>query len=188
MTLYINACVRQDSRTRRLAEYLLRKLPPPVEEVRVWELDYPPMDAAFLQRRDALLAAGALDAPCFALARQFAAAEDIVVAAPYWDLSFPAALKCYFEQVNVVGLTFRYSPEGVPEGLCRAKRLYYVSTAGGAFTPDAYGFGYIKALAQSFYHIPDVTLIQAVGLDLQGAEVERLLQQAERNIDRLLEA
>ena len=188
MTLYINACVRQESRTRRLAEYLLQKLPPPVEEVRVWELDAPPMDAAALRRRDALCAAGALDAPCFALARQFAAAADIVVAAPYWDLSFPAALKCYLEQVNVAGLTFRYTPEGVPQGLCRAGRLFYVSTAGGTCTPEAYGFGYVKALAQSFYHIPKVELVQAAGLDLPGAEVERLLGRARRDIDRLLDS
>ena len=30
----------------------------------------------------------------------------------------------------MVGITFRYTSEGVPEGLCRAKRLNYVTTAG----------------------------------------------------------
>ena len=43
----------------------------------------------------------------FDLARQFARAEIIVMAAPYWDLSFQAALKQYLEQVNVVGITCR---------------------------------------------------------------------------------
>ena len=60
----------------------------------------------------------------FELARQFAAADQIVIAAPYWDLSFPAALKQYFEQINVLGITFAYTPEGVPKGLCRARKLY----------------------------------------------------------------
>ena len=58
----------------------------------------------------------------FDLARQFARAEIIVMAAPYWDLSFQAALKQYLEQVNVVGITFRYSEEGQPVPLCRARR------------------------------------------------------------------
>ena len=106
----------------------------------------------------------------FTLARQFAAADEIVIAAPYWDLSFPAVLKQYIEQINVVGITFRYTPEGIPEGLCRASRLTYVMTAGGEFVPEEYGFGYMKALAESFYGIPEVQLIKAVGLDIAGAE------------------
>ena len=36
----------------------------------------------------------------------------IVIAAPYWDLSFPAVLKTYLEQINVLGVTFDYSDDG----------------------------------------------------------------------------
>ena len=101
-----------------------------------------------------------------------------MIAAPFWDLSFPAVLKQYFEQINVIGVTFRYTPQGVPEGLCRAGRLTYVTTAGGEFVPEDYGFGYVKALAQTFYGIPDVRLIKAVGLDLVGADPEAILNAA----------
>ena len=41
----------------------------------------------------------------------------------------------YFEQINVLGITFVYTPEGYPKGLCRAKALYYVTTAGGCYVP-----------------------------------------------------
>ena len=75
--------------------------------------------------RDRLISEGSLDSPVFDLARQFSEAETIVIAAPYWDLSFPAVLKQYFEQVNVVGITFRYTEEGIPEGLCKADRIFY---------------------------------------------------------------
>lgn len=51
--------------------------------------------------------------PLFRYAKQFAQAADIVVAAPYWDLSFPAILKVYLEQICVTGLTFQYTPEGI---------------------------------------------------------------------------
>ena len=91
---------------------------------------------------------------------------EIVVAAPYWDLSFPAALKQYFEQINVLGITFKYSAEGTPIPLCKAKELIYVTTAGGAFVPEEFGFGYVKALAQGFYGIPDVRQVREVGLDI----------------------
>jgi len=175
MILLINACVRRESRTKRLADRLLAKKAGPVEEVRLIDIDFPAVDEAFLNKSDRLIAAGRFDAPTFALARQFASADEIVIAAPFWDLSFPASLKQYFEQINVVGITFRYTPEGVPEGLCNAKKLTCVATAGGDFFPEEYGFGYIRALAQSFYGIQSVELVKATGLDIVGRDPEAIL-------------
>ena len=107
----------------------------------------------------------------------------IVIAAPYWDLSFPAVLKQYLEQVSVVDITFTYTPEGIPKGLCKAKRLYYVTTAGGDYAPDEYGFGYVESLCKSLYGIQDVKLIKAVGLDIVGADVENILAESKKEID-----
>ena len=177
MLLYINACVRAQSRTKRLADRLIEKLGGGAERLDLASLSFPVADEAFLDRRDRLIAAGAFDDPLFDLARQFATADRIVIAAPYWDLSFPAALKQYVEQINVLGITFAYTPEGVPKGLCRAKKLYYVMTAGGTYVPEEYGFGYVRTLARSFYGIEDVELIQAVGLDLVGADPEGILRE-----------
>ena len=178
MVLFVNPCVRGDSRTKRLADCLLSKIGRPVTELRLEEQRFPPVDEDFLRERDRMIAEGTLEAPVFEMARQFALADEIVIAAPYWDLSFPAVLKQYLEQINVVGVTFRYTPEGIPEGLCRAKKLYYVMTAGGLYCPEEYGYGYVKALAQSFYGIPETELIRAVGLDLDGADAEEILRQA----------
>lgn len=116
--------------------------------------------------------------PAYTPARQFAEADIIVVAAPYWDLSFPAILKAYFEQVNVLGLTFEYTDDGFPRGLCKAKKLVYVTTAGGPIISDEYGYGYVKALAQGFYGIVDVHQVKAEGLDMVGADVEKILSRA----------
>ena len=195
MILFVNACVRKESRTKILADRLLAKLKEDtkcnpendikntaenvIEELRLEEMSFPAADEAFLQKRDALLAAGKFEEPLFAPARQFASADTIVIAAPYWDLSFPAALKQYIEQVNVVGITFEYTPEGFPRGLCRAKKLYYVMTAGGTYVPEEFGYGYVKALAQNFYGIQDVELIKAVGLDIIGADVNKIIGEAE---------
>ncbi len=176
MTLFINACVRKDSRTRRLAERFLSGSEKRYEEVRLCDVELPPVDEDYLTRRDRLAADGRFDDPLFDLARQFAAADEIVIAAPFWDLSFPAALKQYIEHINAVGVTFYYTPEGVPAGLCRAKRLTYITTAGGEFVPDEFGFGYIKALAQNFWGIPEVDLISAQGLDIVGADTEGILR------------
>ena len=183
--LFIDACVRKESRTRRLAEKLLVKLNGPHETIRLHEISFPIADEEFLIKRDRLVSEGKLDDKMFDLARQFSEAECIVIAAPYWDLSFPASLKQYLEQVNVVGISFRYSEEGVPIGLCNAKKLYYVTTAGGGFAPEEFGFGYVKALAQNYYGIQDCELIKAVGLDIVGADVETIMRAAEQDNDLL---
>lgn len=178
MVLFINACVRKGSRTKMLADCLLSKLGEQAEEVRLSEISFPAVDEVFLQSRDRLIASGDYDNHLFALSRQFAKADQIVIAAPYWDLSFPASLKQYFEQINVLGITFMYTPEGLPKGLCKAKKLYYIMTAGGMYVPEDFGFGYVKSLAQSFYGIDDVELIKAVGLDIDGADVESIMKAA----------
>lgn len=186
MILYINACVRKDSRTRCLAEYLLAKMDDEVTELKVHDLTYPKMDEEFIDLRNAA-AENDAEAPCLALSRQFAAADTIVVAAPFWDLSFPSALKTYFEQVCVVGVTFAYNEEGYPYGMCKAKKLYYVTTAGGPIDSDAYGFGYIKALATDFYHIPEIYAVKAENLDMDWADVDQIMAKAKTDIDALFQ-
>ena len=186
MLLFINACVRKESRTKRLADYLIARLEEPVREEKLFAQTFPVTDQAFLAMRDEKIAAEAFDDPCFALAREFAAADTVVVAAPYWDLSFPAMLKQYFEQINVTGVTFSYSPEGIPVTRCRAKRLYYVTTAGGKIFSDECGFGYVKMLAKGLYQIPLVQQVKAEGLDVEGADVPAILRRAEMDIDRLV--
>ena len=177
--LYVNACVRKESRTKWLAEKLLSKLGEPYEELRLEKIAFPIVNEEYLNRRDQLISSGDFQSPMFDLARQFSEAETIVIAAPFWDLSFPSMLKQYLEQINVVGITFKYSEEGVPVALCKAKRLFYVTTAGGFYVPEDYGFGYVKALAQNYYGIQDVRQISAVGLDIDKADVDAIMSAAE---------
>ena len=178
MILFVNACVREDSRTERLAKALLARVQGEVQEVKLEDIEFEVTDAAFLKKREALIAEGKFGDEMFGLARQFAEADCIVMAAPYWDLSFPASLKQYIEHINAMGVTFEYTPEGYPKSLCKAKELHYVMTAGGSFVPEEFGFGYIKTLAESFYGIKDVKLYKALGLDVYGADVEGIMKKA----------
>ena len=183
--LYVNACVRKESRTKRLADKLLSKLGEPYEELCLEKIAFPIVNEEYLNKRDQLISAGDFQSPAFDLARKFSEAKTIVIAAPFWDLSFPSMLKQYLEQINVVGITFKYSEEGVPVALCKANRLFYVTTAGGLYVPEDYGFGYVKALAQNFYGIQDVRKIEAVGFDIYGANVNSIMKDAEDTLSEM---
>ena len=183
--LYVNACVRKESRTKRLADKLLSKLGEPYEELCLEKIAFPIVNEEYLNKRDQLISAGDFQSPAFDLARKFSEAKTIVIAAPFWDLSFPSMLKQYLEQINVVGITFKYSEEGVPVALCKANTLFYVTTAGGLYVPEDYGFGYVKALAQNFYGIQDVRKIEAVGFDIYGANVNSIMKDAEDTLSEM---
>ncbi len=110
----------------------------------------------------------------FDYAKQFASADTIVIAAPYWDLSFPALLKTYFENIYITGIVSEYDENGLPHGLCRANELYYVTTAGGPYDPT-YSYGYVESLAKNFFGIPTTHLVKAEMLDIVGNDAEEIL-------------
>ena len=107
------------------------------------------------------------------------------MAAPYWDLAFPAKMRAYLEEITVSGITFRYGADGIPQGLCRAKSLIYVTTAGGPMIQN-FGFEYVKSLAHAFYGIADVRLVKAEGLDIWGNNPVEILEQAKCNVPVVL--
>lgn len=180
--LFINACIRPESRTLVLAKRLLSKLSGEVEEVNLEKEQIQPLNTQSLKYRQNLLAAEKFDDPMLRYARQFKEADTIVIAAPYYDLSFPSALKVYLEAVACVGLTFYYDENEVAQTHTRAKRLYYVSTGGGILKKH-FGFEYVKALVGEFYHIFDVQGFFAEKLDLLGSDPDAIMKKAIKEID-----
>ena len=189
MILLVNACIRgEDSRTLLLARHLLDKLAAkdPVPETADLVADPPvPLDSQTLALRQSLIEAGDYSHPMMRYARQFAQADTVVVAAPYWDLSFPAALKAYIEHLCVLGLTFTYNEEDRPVSLCRAKKLYYVTTAGGVIGEHNFGYDYVRSVMREFFGIRDCEIIMADRLDLVGEDPKELLDKALSRIDTL---
>lgn len=187
MTLYINGCVRAESRTDRLAKTLLTALGEGYTEVKLAAEPLEPLDGESLALRTELLEKGELTHPMFRYARQFAEADAIVIAAPFWDFGFPAKLKAYLEQIYVTGIVSRYGEDGMPVGLCKAKKLWYVATAGGPFYPQ-YSYHYLRDLSKMAFGIPETALLCAEGLDIVGNDPEALLQAAIDGIPALLRA
>ena len=183
--LFLNGCVRENSRTLELAEYALSFLSGEREEVDLYNAKLSPLDVEGLEFRSKANVNKDFSDDRFKLAKQFSKADTIVIAAPYWDLMFPAVVKMYFESVTVNGLTFVYGENGIPKGLCRAKKLIYVTTSGGPIIHN-FGYEYVAALAKSFYGIKDVKFISAQGLDIKGADADTIMCSAKASIKDLL--
>ena len=184
--LFINACPRPDSRTSDLAQEVLKRTDGEINEVKLYDISLPVLDVEGLKKREFAAQSRDFSDPSFDLAKQFAMADTVVIAAPYWDLMFPAVLKCYLENITVAGITFRYSQKGIPESLCAAQTLCYITTSGGFIGPNDFGFSYVNALAKNFFGIAEVYRFAAEGLDIFGADVDAILEKAKDSVKAAL--
>ena len=190
--LFINACVRGErSRTLKLARRFLESYQKAHPDTVITQRDLcaqrlQPQYPEVLAERDELWAAGKLDQPMFEPAREFAAADKIVVAAPFWDLCFPAVLKIYLERISVTDVTFGYDEQGAMVGLCRASKLLYVVTRGGNYagTNLEMGTPMLRALC-AMYGIPELITLAAEGLDDVRQDKQALLDAALLRADAL---
>ena len=177
--LYINSCVnRETSRTMRVSTELVNKLKDDYEvtELVLEDEELVPLNSTRLNERSALLSEGDFNNAFFNFARQFAEADCIVIAALYWDCGFPAMLKIYIENISVPGIAYKYSEEGIPTGLCKAEKLYYVTSRGG-FVPDEGDLGYktIEAMAK-YYGISQVECISLQGTDIPTTDIDEAIE------------
>lgn len=191
--LFVNACMRgrELSRTWQLCHAFLQEYTRLHPDCRVAERDLtagelPQLTGPMAARRDRWMREGE-DHPLLAPAREMAGADLVVVGAPYWDLTFPAALKVYLEWCSVLGVTFRYTPEGQQVGMARAGHLVFLTTAGGPLEGANYGFDYLKALGAMF-GIPNAHCVAAQGLDVQGGDPAAILAGARQRAVELAAA
>lgn len=195
--LFINACVRgEKSRSLKLARRFLDRWQQAHPDGVIIEVDLckdrpVPQYPEVLAERDALWEAGKLDHPMFDLAHQFANADRIVMAAPFWELSFPAILKIYLERITVTNITFGYNEQGANVGLCKAGKLLLITTRGGNFSrPETawmeMGARQLEALC-AMYGIPSFQCLAAEGLDDIRNDKEAILAEAMSRADALAE-
>ena len=110
-------------------------------------------------------------------AYEFAAADKYIIAAPMWNLSFPAILKAYIDYVSVSGITFKYTAEG-SVGLLNNKKAVHIVSRGGAYDNSPYEMGdrYLRTIL-GFFGIKDMETIAIDNLDVIGVNVEEKVEE-----------
>lgn len=188
--LMINGCVREkESRTWCLAETFLgamrRTAPHPFvyTQLDLAQMDLKPLAGDFFEERQRLLEENDRTHPRFDLAHQFARADRILVAAPFWDLSIPAVLKLYIENISLDGITFGCNAEGM-YGMCRAEDMLFFTTRGGFYKdgPMEQGARYLNALCEMF-GIRRFCCIAAEGMDFHPEREKELMALAEKEAE-----
>jgi FMN-dependent NADH-azoreductase len=178
--LFVNACVnRGTSRTYRIGKELISLLKKndnfEVTELILEDEKMQALTSETLNRRFELSGGKDFSNEVFRYSKQFKEADCIVIAAPYWDLGFPAILKIYIEAVSIPGIVYRYGENG-PTGLCKATKIYYVTTRGGHIGDDKdLGYATMVELGK-LYGIKDVKCISMNGLDIPVDDIETVIK------------
>lgn len=195
--LFIDGCMRgwEVSRTYAVAEKFLeayRKAHPEdtVEEFHLTEERFSWFTGREVEHNDRLLADAAFNAPEFAMARRFARADKILLAAPCWNLALPAAVAAYLENVCIRDITFMYDRNGDMKGLCQAKKFLCLMTGGEEYGEDGDAravTAYLRALC-GMLGIPEATHLWVEGLDIQDGNQEERLADGFRQAVELAES
>jgi len=97
------------------------------------------------------------------LVRELDSADVIMITAPVYNFSVPAALKAWIDMICRASLTFHYTENG-PEGLLKDRPVYLVMASGGVpFGSSAdFASGYLRHIL-GFIGIRDVRPVYAEG-------------------------
>ena len=166
---YVDACLRTGSNTKKIADAIIAKLAEryDIETVRLSEHTFPVVNNDVLNDR----ANGIVPDEYVAMAKKLADADRLVIAAPFWDMSFPGALKVFLENMSLFNVTFG-SNEIECYGLCKAEKVLYITTRGmNISTGDALeqATPYINAIGK-LWGLGELHVISAQNMDYSTEE------------------
>ncbi len=185
---HIDSCLRNGSKTKRIADALIDRLSEryEVETIKLSDYDFPIVKDYILNERSN----GYVPEEYVQIARKIADADRLVIAAPFWDMSFPSALKVFLENMSLFNVTFA-SNEKECYGLCKAEKVLYVTTRGmNIKTGDEMeqATPYIKAISR-LWGLGELHVIAAENIDYSTPEqIEEKIQNAIKEGEALCDA
>lgn len=177
--LYIDACIRDEqSRTKRIATPIVEALKQKyeVQTLVINDLDLSIVKKELVTKRTN----GDIDPQVMSWAESVRDADRIVIAAPFWDMSIPAALKNFLELCSIFDVTFK-SDDKTCYGNCKAEKMLYITTRGMDIdTGDVLeqGSSYLKALSW-LWGVGPLEVVSAQNMDyLSETEIEERISKA----------
>lgn len=190
--LFVNGCIRaEESRTLKIAKHFLDTFKRIHNDAEVIEeningLRLAPLYHDTLNVRNE--AFGNWDDSMFDCAKRFKNADMVVIAAPFWEGTFPAAVHTYIEHICVTGLTFDCTDRGYV-GCCSAEKAVFITTRGGIYSEgpaanDDHASAFLGSVLKML-GIPELYTIAAEGLDIEGFDIEGSLSGAFAEAEKL---
>ncbi len=175
--LFINACSNKNSKTLKLAKEIINLFENDylIDIINTYSLPFSFINDEIIEKRNK----GEFDPLAYKYANMIKNADRIIIASPLWDMSYPASLKVFIENIMIPNVLFRYEADKAI-GLSNAKKLLYINTIGGKVDVN-YGFEEIKAIA-NLWGIKEVL---DISIDLVDVIPNRFEDEKIKLIDKL---
>jgi len=177
--IVIDACMRdKDSRTKKILNPIISELRKryDINTISLDGKDYQAVGRETLAERSN----GYVPYEIVEQAKIIASADRLVIAAPFWDMSFPAILKVFIENMSLYDITFKDNGTYF-DGLCKCEKVLYITTRGmNVHTGDTLDGAtpYIKAIS-ALWGLGEVITLSAENLDYSSPEeIEMKIQSA----------
>ena len=167
--IVVDACMHEGSRTRKIMEPIVARLAKrySVEKIVLEADSYPVVGKRILEERSS----GYVPQEIVETAKKVADADRLVIAAPFWDMSYPSALKVFFENMSLFNITFANNGKEFT-GLCKCEKVLYITTRGmNIKTGEALeqATPYIRALSR-LWGLGELTVIAEENMDYSTPE------------------
>lgn len=168
----IDSTIREESRTR----FILNGVLDSFKDIEFKYFDLNKYDisltnsANFLKKND--------DPFFLRVSQEIANADAVIIAAPFWDMSYPALLKAFFEKISIFDVMFVDGKDKCI-GISKNKFMYYITTRGMNIETDSDLDGATKSLRSlcALWGIPKLVCLAANNLDyLSQKEINEKIQ------------
>lgn len=126
--IYVNSIIRKDeSRTKRVIDGILDGVMDKViiKEIDLNKLNLNPYNEVSYEDK---VKNGTEDV-FYNLSKEIAECDGLVIASPFWDMSFPSLLKLFLEKISLFEVMF-VSDDKQCNGIAKCPFMYYVTTRG----------------------------------------------------------
>lgn len=120
---------------------------------------------------------------------QLLAADQVVITTPMYNLSIPAALKAWIDQIVRVGRTFAFD-NGSFKGLVTGRKFTIIVASGSDFRPKgpAGGYNFVEPYLRAilgFIGVTDVTFVYGHSMNLPDEAKAGVLAEARQELQTL---
>lgn len=182
--IFVNACIREeDSRTLRIAKDILKN-------ENIEEIDLNKMNLLPYTYSNNPVMHGIKD-EFIDLSKKIANSDGLIIAAPFWDMSFPALLKVFLEKLSIVDVMFKDTGETCL-GIAKCPFMFLITTRGMNIddeSPLEQATPYLKALCE-LWGIKKFDSISAYNLDYSSSsiveeKIKNAIKEGKEKLDNL---
>lgn len=189
--VYLNCCIRkEESRTLKIATPIIEKIKEKhnVTEINLYDMELIPYNSDEYAKK----VNGEYNSKYYEYSKLIANCDGLIIASPFWDMSFPAQLKVFLEGISLFDVMF-VSDDKKCNGIAKCPFMALITTRGMNISVGddlEQATPYLKALCwlwgiKDFYYV-DAKNFDYLSKDVIKEEIDRTILKGHELFNKIL--